>query len=104
MIRIEIVENASGIQKILVQGHAGQGPYGHDLCCAAVSAILFGGYNALQDDEKAYHYDIKEGYALLEVVGEVEEKEQIVLRTIEIQLESVRRSYPQNIEIQIKKE
>lgn len=104
MIQVEIASNKkAGIHKILVKGHAGSGPKGHDLCCSAVSAILFGGFNALSENE-AYHYDIKEGYACLDIDGEASEQDKVVLMTIMIQLQTIEASYPKNIEIQLRKE
>ncbi len=103
MIRVEVCENGSRIAKIHVKGHAGQGSFGHDLCCAAVSAILFGGFNAL-DEKGPYRYDIKEGDALLEVTGTISDHDQAVLATILVQLRTIEQSYPKNIEIKSKKE
>ena len=103
MIRIEINTGKGGIEKILVKGHAGSGPFGHDLCCAAVSAIVFGGYNALEENGP-YSYDVKEGYALLSINGAISKKDEAVLHTIITQLKSLEESYPENLKINYKKE
>jgi len=38
MIQVKI-KQVSGLQTIKISGHAEAGPYGHDLVCAAVSAL-----------------------------------------------------------------
>ena len=59
------------ILKIEIKGHAGSGPYGHDLACAAVSAIIVGTANQIEEytnqNEKQFNIEIKEGYAVIEV-------------------------------------
>ena len=53
MIKIVIKRDVSS-QKIIsieVKGHANSDDYGKDLVCAAVSTVITGGMNALQDKE-----------------------------------------------------
>ncbi len=50
MIQFSVSRDSdSTILSIEVSGHAESGPYGYDLVCAGVSAIVFGGINALID-------------------------------------------------------
>ncbi|MCY0869992.1 MAG: ribosomal-processing cysteine protease Prp [Firmicutes bacterium] len=47
---IEVVARVRGdrVQAIEVAGHAGAGPHGHDLVCAAVSALVLGFLNSCE--------------------------------------------------------
>ncbi|PWU68347.1 MULTISPECIES: ribosomal-processing cysteine protease Prp [Gracilibacillus] len=47
MIEVTIKRKAGHIKSFMIKGHAGSGPYGHDLVCAAVSAISIGAVNAV---------------------------------------------------------
>lgn len=49
MIQVEIRKEHSHIVVITVKGHAESGPYGQDLVCSAVSAIMIGTLNAIDE-------------------------------------------------------
>lgn len=102
MIHVAFVENDNGFVSIEIKGHAGSGPYGHDLVCSAISAIVLGGLNNLQDGDDSYRSEVKEGYVYLEALKEVSEHDKIVLETIEKQLESVASSCPKNAKLERK--
>lgn len=102
MIHIIFVDENNEIKSFEVKGHAGSGPYGHDLVCSAVSSIILGGLNNLRDGDDHYKIEVKEGYVCLETLKEVSEHDQIVLETIEKQIESVAVSYPKNAKLERK--
>ena len=79
-----------------VKGHAGSGPINHDLVCSAVSAILFGGMNALANP-KDYDIKISEGDVLLE--GDLNSHDKDVIEVVITQLKTIEESYPSNIKI-----
>lgn len=56
MIQVHITYHADKVQSITLKGHANSDTKGHDLICAAVSSIITGGANALQDID---NFDIK---------------------------------------------
>lgn len=85
-----------------VKGHAESGPYGHDLVCSAISGIVLGGINNLQDDSENYKVEVKNGYVYLESLKEVSKHDEIVLETIEKQIESIASSYPKNVKLERK--
>jgi len=85
-----------------VTGHAGSGPYGHDLVCAAVSGIVLGGLNALEDPEEAYRIEILEGSIDLRACRAISSHDRTVLSVIERQLESLEASYPDNLRLERK--
>ena len=49
MIYIDVQRQAHTLDMIHIRGHAGAGPHGYDLVCAAVSAIATGALNALEE-------------------------------------------------------
>lgn len=102
MIHVIFVDENTKIKSFEVKGHAGSGPYGHDLVCSAVSGIILGGLNNLQDGDDHYKIEVKEGYVCFETLKEVSKHDQIVLETIEKQIESVAVSYPKNAKLERK--
>ena len=97
-IAITVDELANKITQIEVKGHSNKDAYGHDLVCAAVSAILTGGFNALSD--KDVHTELKEGYALVSYKSLPSEYDAVVLKTMEVQLMTVQESEKQFINIE----
>jgi uncharacterized protein YsxB (DUF464 family) len=47
MITILLKETDGHFVSLEAKGHANSAPYGADLVCAAVSAVILGGFNAL---------------------------------------------------------
>lgn len=47
MIKVSVYRNNGQVSAFELSGHAESGPAGHDLVCAAVSAVSFGSVNAL---------------------------------------------------------
>ena len=89
MIKIVIKRDESTkiITSIEVKGHAGKDAYGKDLVCAAVSAIMTGGMNALNGTD--YQFILEEGHALVKALDIPSEYDAVVLKTIETQLLTV---------------
>lgn len=95
MIKANFVYENGNFKSMEIKGHAGSGPYGHDLVCAGVSAVTFGGLNALE--EEIYEVDEKEGYLLVIAKRAPNTHDSIVLETIERQVTSLSKSYPDNL-------
>jgi uncharacterized protein YsxB (DUF464 family) len=64
MITILLKETDGHFVSLEAKGHANSAPYGADLVCAAVSAVILGGFNALTN-AKTYEAKASEGYASL---------------------------------------
>lgn len=101
MIRISFVYKNHKIVSFEVKGHAESAPYGQDLVCAGVSAVTLGGLNALEDED-SYDIQTKEGDVSLFVLKEISRHDEIVLETIEKQLESLALSYPEFVRLERK--
>lgn len=100
MIKISLITSEKGFEELLVKGHANSAPYGEDLVCAAVSAIVLGGANAL--NEADYSFKVEEGYVDIKRVKEISKRDEIVIETMLTQLESLASSYPKNVGLERK--
>lgn len=92
MIKIVIKRDVSTdkITSIEVKGHANKDTYGKDLVCAAVSAVITGGMNALVDKE--YDFKLDEGHAYIKSLDIPSDYDAVVLKTIETQLKTIEES------------
>lgn len=101
MINVKVSYTNGHFVSLEAKGHANSAPYGKDLICAAISAIILGGFNALKDGEKNYEVQVNEGLATLSrKLGENSEHDETVLETIVTQIESVASSYPKNVRLE----
>lgn len=95
MIKVDLIYNADLICGFTMKGHANTAEYGNDLVCAAVSAIVTGGFNAFNDDDVS-EIALDEGYAKVIVKTE---NGYSILKTIIVQLKTIEEAYPKNIKI-----
>ena len=95
MIKVHLIKKDGQYISLEVVGHANYAEHGQDLVCAAVSAIVTGGFNAFNDSD-IKSIELKEGYAFVEVNLN---KGQEVLKVLEIQLKTLEESYPKYIKI-----
>jgi uncharacterized protein YsxB (DUF464 family) len=95
MIKVDLIYNADLICGFTMVGHANSAEYGNDLVCAAVSAIVTGGFNAFNDDDVS-EIALDEGYAKVVVKSE---NGYSILKTIIVQLKTIEEAYPKNIKI-----
>ena len=101
MIRvvIKIDESSQKITSIEVKGHSGKDAYGKDLVCAAVSAIITGGFNALTNRDYDFRLDEGHAYALAKKIPS--DNDAVVLKTMQIQLQTIEESDPEFIKVEI---
>lgn len=95
MIKVDLIYNGDLICGFTMKGHANTADYGNDLVCAAVSAIVTGGFNAF-DDEDVSEIALDEGYAKVVVITD---NGYSILKTIIVQLKTIEEAYPKNIKI-----
>lgn len=62
-----MIEVRAGGKRLVVQGHAGYGPAGQDIVCAAASALVYALAETLAETGRLAGLDIRKGYA--EVTG-----------------------------------
>ena len=100
MIKIIIKRDVSSqkITSIEVKGHANSDVHGKDLVCAAISAIMTGGMNALKDKE--YDFKLDEGHAYIKALDIPSDYDAVVLKTIEVQFLTVEESNKDYVRIE----
>ena len=98
MISVNVSFMGKDVKSLTVSGHANYDEYGKDIVCAGVSAIVTGGINALEseiDNIKVINEDNKLG---VEIINS-NDKIQIILNTILVQLQTIENSYKKYIKI-----
>ena len=99
MILVKLQRKKTEISKITVSGHAESAPYGEDLICAAVSSIVIGTLNAIEEmAEGSCHIDSDTHKTTIEVKKQ-NSKLPIILEVMMYQLRSITESYPEYLEI-----
>ena len=103
MIKIKIGHASNNQVNFLeVKGHANSAAYGKDLVCAAVSAVITGGFNTLRNS-KDYELRLDEGYALFKADSQLDAHDEVVIETIICGLTTIKENDPQFIEIKTDK-
>ena len=99
MIKITINHASNNQVNFLeVKGHANSAPYGKDLVCAAVSAVVTGGFNNLRNF-KSYELKLDEGYALFKSNVELDAHDETVIETIICGLNTIKETDPEFIQV-----
>ena len=88
MIKILIRFEEKNFKSLEVKGHANSGPKGHDLVCAAISAIITGCTNAIKDENK-FKLDCDDGYYKLEAIDSLSPHDETVVETIIVGLKTI---------------
>ncbi|MGP4071391.1 ribosomal-processing cysteine protease Prp [Piscibacillus sp. B03] len=107
MIELTIFKDTNDtIQGFELSGHANSGPYGHDLVCAAVSAVSFGAANSIMEIcqiEPEIEQGSEGGYLKLllpkRMSDEQWEKAQTLLQGMYVTFQTIERDYHQYISI-----
>ena len=95
--------------RVTVEGHAGSGPEGHDLVCAAVSALaltMVGNVSYMEAQEAVYGVNMKleEGSAEIQCTPYRQYKDSVgqVFRSICVGFELLATKYPDNISYEVR--
>lgn len=103
MIKIQINHASNGqINFLEINGHANSAQYGKDLICAAVSAILTGGFNNL-NNVNDYQIKLDEGHAYFKSNVALDAHDETVIETIVCGLKTIEEQYPDFISIKTDK-
>ena len=103
MIKIQIGHASNNQVNFLeITGHANSAEYGKDLVCAAVSAVVTGGFNNLVH---VSDYDIKlqEGHAYFKSERPLDAHDEVVIETIICGLKTICEENPKFIAIKTDK-
>lgn len=95
--------------RVTVKGHAGAGPEGHDLVCAAVSAItltLAGNVAYMESQEAVRNVitELKEGNAEIQCTANRRYKDSVeqIFRAVCVGFELLATKYPENIIFEVR--
>ncbi|MEC3882618.1 ribosomal-processing cysteine protease Prp [Halobacillus sp. HZG1] len=106
MIQVSMFRSQGEITGFEISGHAESGPYGHDLVCAAVSAVSFGAVNAvisLCEFEPDVEQGGEGGYLKITLPEDLDEsihvKAQTLLEGMQVSLETIEQEYDQYMKI-----
>ncbi|MDD4154823.1 MAG: ribosomal-processing cysteine protease Prp [Bacilli bacterium] len=99
MIKVTYETDKGQFTSLEVKGHAQSAEPGKDLVCSAVSAVTIGGLNALANPSKTLVIEVSEGYVLITKKGAIVKEDEIVIKTILTQLETIARDYPKYVKI-----
>ena len=103
MIKVKIGHASNNQVNFLeVTGHANSAPYGKDLICAAVSAVITGGFNNLVN-LKNYEIKLDEGHAYFKSNAPLDAHDEAVIETIICGLNTIRESNPEFVEVKTDK-
>ncbi|MBO7573295.1 MAG: ribosomal-processing cysteine protease Prp [Bacilli bacterium] len=103
MIKVKIGHASNNQVNFLeVTGHANSAPYGQDLICAAVSAVITGGFNNLVN-LKNYEIKLDEGHAYFKGNAPLDAHDEAVIETIICGLNTIQESNPEFVEIKTDK-
>jgi len=107
MITVELYEIKKKICAFTISGHANSGPYGYDLVCAGVSAVVFGAVNALLEIgqiEPEIEQQEDGGYLSITIPKRDQTNQQIqtILQVMVISLQTIENDYHQFIPIKRK--
>ena len=98
MIKVLINQEGKNFKSLEVKGNANSAPHGEDLICAAVSSILTGGVNNLENP-KDFVLKLDEGYAYIEAKDSISSHDEVVIETIITSLKTIEESYGKFIQI-----
>jgi len=103
MIKVKIGHASNNQVNFLeVTGHANSAPYGKDLICAAVSAVITGGFNNLVN-LKNYEIKLDEGHAYFKSNAPLGAHDEAVIETIICGLNTIHESNPEFVEVKTDK-
>lgn len=100
MIKIRINKTNNKYSSLEVSGHSNYDEKGKDIVCAGVSAIVTGGLNAMTYENKnKISCVIKDGYVNVDVLDINDDKLQLIMDVIVIQLRTIEENYKKYIKI-----
>lgn len=106
MIRAKFLFKDSEYKGLEVSGHAFFAEHGKDIICAGVSALATTGYNSLAyhlgEEKISINIDESKGYLKYEIIKATEEeykKAKLILKTIEIGIDSIAQEYPEHVRV-----
>ena len=102
MIKAKFIYSKTDFKEFTVTGHSNSAKHGKDLICAAVSAIVTCGLEALKDGDENYEVKVDEGNVSLKAKIKQSDHDKVVIETIETQIKAVATSNPKFVTLERK--
>ncbi|MCD8120237.1 MAG: ribosomal-processing cysteine protease Prp [Lachnospiraceae bacterium] len=104
MIRVVFYRNSNGTWKgFSVKGHAGYAEAGKDIVCAAVSALVINTLNSLEAfTDDSVLTEMKDGLAAMKFTSVPGSSATLLMNSLEIGLQNIRKDHDRFIQIQYK--
>jgi uncharacterized protein YsxB (DUF464 family) len=100
MIKVQINKTNNRYSSLIVSGHSNYDEHGKDIVCAGVSAVVTGGLNALAIENKnKISYRVEDGYVNVDVLDIENDRLQLIMDVIVIQLKTIEESYKKYVKI-----
>ena len=100
MIKIKINKSNNKYSSLEVSGHSNYDEHGKDIVCAGVSAVVVGGLNALtNENKKKVSCKMSDGYVNVDVLDIEDDKLQLIIDVIVVQLRTIEESYKKYVKI-----
>ena len=96
MISVVITRHNNEIQGVSLTGHAEYSDPGHDIVCAAVSALVINTFNSIEKfTDDAYVTEATEdgGYMTMEFPEGISEREKLLLDSLLLGLDEIQKQY-----------
>lgn len=102
MVKVTLTYRDDGaIISCKISGHAGYDDPGYDIVCAAVSVLACTAVLGLEQvAQQEGIYEAEAGHCLIQLMGDITEKGQTILRTMVLGLEEIGRQYSEFVKIQ----
>lgn len=104
MIRVTVTKQNESILQIEVSGHAFSNDPGFDLVCAGVSSIATGALNGFDQLDGEYELIMLDDPYIKIACKKVNEENQLLMRFVLAQLETVAYVHGEHIKIKVKEE
>lgn len=99
MISVLVEYDSKHLIHLVVKGHGGL-EYGKDVICAGVSCCIIGALNALTSCEN-YLIEVRSGFMELKSKQTSTDHDEVVLETLVVQLDTIRKQYPDRVRIKV---
>lgn len=99
MITVQIVSQKDKLIGLVATGHAGSGPTGQDIVCAAFSALSIGIINGIHalTNGKIQHED--DGEMFQAKINNPDNDTELLMKTFVMSIEAIQQQYPKNLYI-----
>ena len=99
MIKVRSHKDNDKISKVVISGHAGYAPYGHDIVCSAVSSIITTSINGILSFGNTIKATDDGKILLIEVLENDEITDKLMINMLNL-LKEIEKDYQKNIKIE----